>query len=230
IMTDTRSTESQPVKSEVKSEVKVISNNEIINQFSLEIEVSVINVDQQTLTINDQSGQIIRQTTVVESFSMRLEMSFGAQLEEESDPLIIDVEGDGFTTSEIEHGVAFDINADGYIDQANIVITDDGFLALDRNGNWLIDNGSELFSDQTSYQIGFEYLASFDNSNDNKIDNNDRIFNSLLMMRLINNNQFITQLSETNIQSINLDYTNTSTNTFSGDRIVQMSDYKNSKG
>ncbi len=56
IMTNTQSTESQAVK----SEVKVISNKENVNQFSLEIEVSVINVDQQTLTINDQSGQIIR--------------------------------------------------------------------------------------------------------------------------------------------------------------------------
>ena len=222
---------SQPTESQsIESVEQPISSNLNINQFSLIIELSILNVNQQTLIINDQSGQFIRQTTVVEAFSMRLEISFGPQTEEVSDPLIIDVKGDGFTTSGIESGVAFDIDADGFIDQVSIPTTDDAFLALDVNGNGIIDNGSELFGDQTGYQNGFEYLASFDDNNDNKIDANDRIFNSLLMMRLINNDQFITQLSETTIQSINLGYTNTSTNTDSGDRIVQMSDYKNSDG
>ncbi len=225
-LADSQSTENLPDKSVVQP----VQSNEQLSQFSLEIEVTVINVNQQTLIINDQFGSLVQQTTVVEAFSMRLEVSFGPQAEEVSDPLIIDFKGDGITTSGIENGVAFDIDADGFIDQVSVPTTDDAFLALDVNGNGIIDNGSELFGDQTDYQNGFEYLASFDDNNDNKIDANDRIFNSLLMMRLINNDQFITQLSETNIQSINLDYNNASTRTDSGDRIVQISDYKNSDG
>ncbi|MCP4272380.1 MAG: hypothetical protein GY781_10495, partial [Gammaproteobacteria bacterium] len=77
---------------------------------------------------------------------------------------------------------------------------------------------------------GFVNLASYDDNHDGKIDGNDQIFNSLLMMRLVENEQFITALSETDIKSIDLAYQNTSGTTASGDSVVQISDYQNSKG
>jgi len=50
------------------------------------------------------------------------------------------------------------------------------------------------------------------------------------MMRLVDNQQFINKLSETEIESINLGYKNTSAETSAGDSIVQISDYQNSAG
>lgn len=52
--------------------------------------------------------------------------------------------------------------------------------------------------------------------------------NSLLMMRLIGNKQFISELANTDITSIALDYSITNSETTVGDKIVQLSEYKNS--
>jgi len=211
---------------EMTSELRINTNSE---QFSLTIEVSVLRIEQQTLMVTDQSGQFIQQNTVFESINISLEVSVGIE-QQESDPLVIDVNGDGFTTSGIEQGAIFDINADGSLDKVSMVTSDDALLALDINGNGIIDDGSELFGDQRGYENGFTYLASFDDNQDGSIDAKDQIFNSLLMMKLIDNEQFISKLSDTSIQSIDLGYGEISNNTASGDRIVQISDYKSSDG
>ena len=51
--------------------------------------------------------------------------------------------------------------------------------------------------------------------------------NSLLMMRLISNKQFISELANTDVTSTTLDYSITNSETTLGDRIVQLSEYKN---
>ncbi len=216
----------QPVP-EVVSDIQLKTND---SQFSLTIEVEIIQIQQQTLTITDTSGSITQQSTVVEALSIRLEVSLVQTEPEKSDPLVIDVERDGFTTSGIEQGAKFDINADGVLDRVSVTKGDDAFLAIDSNNNGLIDDGSELFGDQNGHANGFVNLASYDDNHDGKIDGNDQIFNSLLMMRLVDNEQFITALSETDIKSIDLAYQNTSGTTASGDSVVQISDYQNSKG
>ncbi len=212
---------------EVVSDIQLNTND---SQFSLTIEVEIFQIQQQTITITDDSGSMTQQTTVVEAMSIRLEVSLTQTEQEKSDPLVIDMEGDGFTTTGIEQGAKFDINADGVLDQVSVTKGDDAFLAIDSNNNGLIDDGSELFGDQSGHANGFVNLASYDDNNDGKIDGNDQIFNSLLMMRLVDNEQFITALSDTDIKSIDLAYQNTSGSTASGDTIVQISDYQNSKG
>ncbi len=116
------------------------------------------------------------------------------------------------------------------MDLISVTSGDDTFLALDINNNGFIDNGSELFGDQSGYENGFANLAAYDDNQDGIINNKDQIFNSLLMMRLVDNKQFINHLSATAIESINLDYINTTAVTSAGDSIVQMSNYQNSAG
>jgi len=219
------STEVQTISAS-STDIQLSANSE---QFNMRIEVSMFRIEQQTLTIVDESGTFTQQTTVIEAFNMSIEISMGGETEE-SDPLIFDVDGDGFTTTGIEHGALFDINADGILDQVSVAQSDDAFLALDLNNNGLIDNGAELFGDQTGFKNGFAYLSSFDDNQDGLIDANDKIFNSLLMMRLQDNEQFITELSKTSVESINLAYRETAERTDAGDRIVQISDYKNTEG
>ncbi len=67
------------------------------------------------------------------------------------DPLALDLDGDGIETVGVNATthILFDHNNDGIKTGTGWVNGDDGLLVLDRNGNGVIDNGSELFGDGT---------------------------------------------------------------------------------
>lgn len=108
------------------------------------------------------------------------------------DPLVIDLDGDGINFILLEEGVNFDLDNNGFNEKTAWISGEDGFLVLDRNGNGVVDNGSELFGDQVinpddtnngTFKTGFEALAYYDEdtdgNSDGKIDKNDIIFNEL---------------------------------------------------
>ena len=101
--------------------------------------------------------------------------------------------GNGCRFTDAPGGVDFDINGDGggapLLDGAD---ADEAFLALDRNGNGLIDGGAELFGNFTAQPStpepnGFIALAGFDKSSNGgkrrRIGANDAVFSSLLLER-----------------------------------------------
>jgi hypothetical protein len=57
------------------------------------------------------------------------------------------------------------------------------FLAIDRNGNGLIDNAEELFGSQDSDTNGFEALKKLDSNHDGVIDSKDKMWSKLLLWR-----------------------------------------------
>lgn len=70
------------------------------------------------------------------------------------DPLIIDLGKKGIELTNVENGVHFDIDKNGFAEKTAWTDGEDGFLVLDRNGNGFIDDGGELFSDQVVMKNG----------------------------------------------------------------------------
>ena len=80
-----------------------------------------------------------------------------------SDPIVVDLDGDGIELLNIARGVDFDLYGVGGKQAVAWVSPDDGLLVLDRNSNGVVDNGSELFGNlQEAYGDGFEHLAELD--------------------------------------------------------------------
>ena len=91
------------------------------------------------------------------------------------DPLVINFDGKGAALSQTRF--AFDLDSDGTEDQIAMLGSGSGFLALDRNGDGTINDGSELFGPSSGR--GFEELAQYDEDNNQFIDEADSIYSRL---------------------------------------------------
>jgi hypothetical protein len=103
------------------------------------------------------------------------------QQAQKGDPLVLDLDDDGVELTSHKKGNKFDLNADGRTDRAAFVTGGDAFLALDRNGNGAIDDGSELFGEHHGAADGFSELARFDDNRDGAIDVSDSVFSRLFL-------------------------------------------------
>ena len=101
------------------------------------------------------------------------------------DPLLIDLNSDGIQTTSLTSGTFFDYDGNGFAERMGWASSDDGILVLDRNNDGIINDGSELFGDQTLLSTGkraangFQALADLDSNADGKIDVNDISYSQL---------------------------------------------------
>ena len=91
------------------------------------------------------------------------------------DPIALNLNGGSVALSETRTG--FDINSDGAAEQVALPAAGTYFLALDRNGNGRIDNGSELFGPSSG--DGFAEMRSLDTDGNGWIDEGDAAYASL---------------------------------------------------
>ncbi|WP_114240103.1 calcium-binding protein [Dyella sp. C9] len=146
------------------------------------------------------------------------------------DPLALDLDGDGKVSTNLESnwsGALFDHNGDGIRTATGWVGGNDGLLVRDIDGNGTIDNGAELFGDQTMLHSGkraangFEALADLDSNGDGVIDASDEAFASLRIWRDLNGdgisqaNELFT-LDQLGIVNFSLAYSNANTSVDGG--------------
>ncbi|MEW5949276.1 MAG: calcium-binding protein [Thermodesulfobacteriota bacterium] len=134
-----------------------------------------------------------------------------------SSPIILDLDGDGVETTHIKDGAYFDHDGNGFNEQTGWAGADDGILVRDINGNGAIDDGKELFGNQTILEDGttaangFQALADLDDNLDGKIDAGDAAWTSLKVWQDVDGDGFSAAdefhtLDELGIQSINTGY------------------------
>jgi hypothetical protein len=144
------------------------------------------------------------------SFELTVEMSrsftaeYGSYMEESYtmvDPLVIEL--DDKCADLTEKTFLFDLDADGKEERIYDLRENSGLLALDKNGDGKINDGSELFG--TKSGNGFKDLAAYDEDGNGWIDENDSIFKKLkIWTKDKNGKDVLLDLKKADVGAINL--------------------------
>ena len=143
------------------------------------------------------------------------------------DPILLDLDGDGFETLGQGSAVYFDHDGNGFAELTGWAGSDDGLLVWDRNGDNLIRDGSELIGDMTLLPSGTRAssgaaaLAFFDQSTaggngDGSVDSDDAIWSELRAWKDLDSDGFtdpgeLLTLEEAGVSRFSLDFALSST-------------------
>lgn len=147
----------------------------------------------------DAAGKVVTADGREIDFSIGLNMSrsFEAYYEEKGysvdlsilkDPLVINLDCDNVTVS--DQTFVFDLDADGENENVVNIGAGSGFLALDKNNDGIINDGTELFG--ASSGNGFLDLSEYDEDGNGFIDEADSVFQRLKIMSIGKNGEVTT--------------------------------------
>ena len=114
--------------------------------------------------------------------------------ESTTSPLVVDLDGNGVETTTEEDGVYFDHDNNGFAEKTAWVGKDDGLLVRDINNNGQIDDGTELFGNNSVLSSGekaangFEALADLDSNSDGVFNSSDAAWNQVKVWKDANQN------------------------------------------
>lgn len=166
-------------------------------------ELSATYVEAEALHFNTAASIKSGDKEITVELSVSLSRSFVQQVNISDakalqDPLILNLEGSLPSLS--SKTFSFDIDSDGEKDQISMLGRNNGFLALDKNANGIIDDGSELFGAKSGN--GFEELRLYDNDKNGWIDENDKIFDKLRIWNKSEGTDALIALGEVGIGAI----------------------------
>lgn len=153
-----------------------------------------------------------------------------SNIESTGSPLVVDLDMDGQIelVSLANTQTYWDIDGDSFAEASGWVSADDGLLAIDLNGDGVIDSHDELFGSLTT--DGFTELAVLDSNSDGVIDTLDTQFTDLLIWQDVNQNGIsgaaeLHSLADFNITSINLNATTPTNLYIEGHNISHVSSF-----
>ena len=151
----------------------------------------------------------------------KIEFLFPSELslvaETSRSPLVLDLDGDGVETTGVENGTHFDHDGNDFAEKSGWVGSDDGLLVRDVNGNGVIDDGTELFGNNSvlssgeTAKNGFEALKDLDSNNDGVFNSSDTEWNNVKVWKDANGNGMVDEgellsLEQAGVAGINVDY------------------------
>lgn len=174
--------------SEDPANPKTGGESSTVSMWEMSVKKTELHFEEESVRFKS-SGEVTIEDGRVISFSldMSLDRAFLSRTEEETlvqrwqerinltDPLVISL--DGTAPQLTDATFEFDLNNDGKTENIGFVSPGSGFLAFDKNGDHIINNGSELFGPGTGN--GFSELSAFDEDQNNWIDENDAVFSQL---------------------------------------------------
>ena len=118
-----------------------------------------------------------------------------------TDPLVINLKDNPVSVS--DQSFLFDIDGDGKDETIARMNSDSGFLALDKNGDGIINDGNELFGTKTGN--GFKELSEYDSDGNGWIDESDEVYEKLkVWITDENGNDKLISLKEADVGAIYL--------------------------
>ena len=152
----------------VESDTKLIQG--VITEYDEDLLQNTIELPIFSLDELYQLNDLIDQSTL-EKVKIHFETA-----EVTKSPLVVDLDGDGVETVGVSEGVYFDHDGNGFAEKSGWVGKDDGILVRDINNNGTIDNGTELFGNNSVLSSGenalngFEALKELDSNKDGIVD------------------------------------------------------------
>ena len=156
-------------------------------------------------------------------------------------PLVVDLDGDGVETTTTEDGTHFDHDNNGFAEKTSWVGKDDGLLVRDINGNGQIDDGTELFGNNSVLSNGqkaangFEALKDLDSNNDGVFNSSDTAWNQVNVWKDSNQNGKVDEgelltLEQAGIENIDLNYQNSNAVDTNGNTVGQIGSFDKENG
>lgn len=176
------------------------------SQFTAEAEATTFSAEGIVQTSDGRSISFNVDLEMSREFMQATEFVTKDTVQIMTDPLVINM--DVASAEVTDQKFYFDIDSDGKEDEISQLGTGSGFLALDKNDDGIINNGSELFGAKTG--DGFGELAEYDKDDNGWIDENDEIFSSLkVWTKDSDGNDRLLSLKEADVGAIYLGNTST---------------------
>ncbi len=203
----------EAVYDRVLSARPLITNMKVLTYSEHRIQIEAEDTEFSTVgTVRTADGREINFNVNV-GMSREFQQSFREDLQLSAfkmcDPLVINLNTDVAELS--DQTFYFDIDADGEMDEVSGLGSGSGYLALDKNGDGQINDGSELFG--TASGNGFADLAAYDEDGNGWIDENDAIWDKLkIWCKDENGNDVLYRLADKGVgaiclQNVSTDYT-----------------------